>query len=85
MPYYVYIIQSELDGSYYTGSTRDLNERLQRHNEGRSVYTKTKRPWHLVYSEEFIDRSSAIRSENAIKRQKSTVSIEALVERSRRS
>ena len=85
MPYCVYIIQSELDGSYYTGSTQDLDARLSRHNQGHSKYTKTKRPWKLVYHEEFIDRPSAIRRKNAIKRQKSTVSIEALIERSRRS
>ena len=42
MPYYVYILQSEKDGTYYIGSTQDLDERLKRHNEGRSKYTKTK-------------------------------------------
>ena len=83
MPYYVYIIQSELDGSYYTGSTRDLNERLQRHNEGRSVYAKTKRPWHLVYSEEYPDRSSAVKRENQIKRRKDKEFLRTLVRTSR--
>ncbi|MFO7601004.1 MAG: GIY-YIG nuclease family protein [Candidatus Desulfacyla sp.] len=40
MPYYVYIIQSEKGGTYYVGSTQDLNSRLDRHNQGRSKYTK---------------------------------------------
>jgi hypothetical protein len=35
MPYFVYIIRSELDGSYYVGSTRDLSEKIRRHNQGR--------------------------------------------------
>ena len=79
MPYYVYIIQSELDKSYYIGSTQDLVERLKRHNQGRSRYTKTKRPWILVYSEEFPDRSSAMKRENYIKNKKSRSYINTLI------
>ena len=83
MPYYVYIIQSQKDGSYYTGSTRDLDERLQRHNQGRSKYTRAKRPWELVYSEEFRERASAVQRENEIKGRKRTAFIENLVRTSR--
>ncbi|MBW2204516.1 MAG: GIY-YIG nuclease family protein [Deltaproteobacteria bacterium] len=57
MPYFVYILRSTVDGSYYVGSTQDLNERLDRHNQGRSKYTKSKRPWQLIYHEEYPDRS----------------------------
>jgi predicted GIY-YIG superfamily endonuclease len=32
MAYYVYILQSVLDGTYYFGSTQNLEERLERHN-----------------------------------------------------
>ena len=85
MAFYVYIIQSELDGSYYVGSTQDISERLERHNQGRSKYTKAKRPWQLVYSEEYQDRSSAVKRENEIKRQKNKDYIDRLVERSRQS
>jgi len=70
MAFYVYIIQSELDGSYYIGSTQDLDERLKRHNQGRSKYTKPKRPWKLTYCEEFFDRSSAMKREQEINRHK---------------
>jgi putative endonuclease len=70
MTYYVYIIQSFKDGSYYIGSTQNLEERFQRHNEGRSKYTKLKRPWDLVYYEEHPSRSSAVKRENEIKRRK---------------
>jgi len=83
MPYYVYILQSLKDGTYYIGSTRNLEERLERHNQGRSKYTKAKRPWKLVYHEEYPNRSKAVRRENAIKGQKSTESIEALIRTSR--
>ncbi|MCF8143197.1 MAG: GIY-YIG nuclease family protein [Deltaproteobacteria bacterium] len=84
MPYYVYILQSEKDGSYYVGSTQDLNSRLDRHNQGRSNYTKAKRPWQLVCSEEFPDRSSAMKRENQIKRRKDKIFIKSLVRPSRR-
>ena len=78
MAFYVYIIQSLKDGSYYIGSTQNLEERLARHNQGRSKYTKSKRPWELVYYEEHPDRSNALKRESRIKRQKSREAIEAL-------
>jgi len=71
MPFFLYIIQSQKDNSYYVGTTRDLSKRLERHNQGRSKYTKNKRPWKLVYSEEHPDRSTAMKREYAIKRRKS--------------
>ena len=83
MPYFVYIIESFKDGSYYVGSTQNLNDRIARHNQGRSKYTKTKRPWNLIYSEEHPDRSSAVRREEQIKRRKSKDFIETLVRTSR--
>ena len=85
MTYFVYIIQSLKDGTYYVGSTRDLNERLERHNQGRSNYTKAKRPWKLRYSEKHPDRSSASIRENEIKSRKSKSYIESLVRASRQS
>ncbi|MCF8119871.1 MAG: GIY-YIG nuclease family protein [Deltaproteobacteria bacterium] len=45
--YYVYILQSEKDSTYYVGSTQDLESRLERHNQGRSKYTKGKGPWKI--------------------------------------
>ena len=70
MSFHVYIIQSQKDGSYYVGSTQDLKERIGRHNQGRSTYTRSKCPWELVYYEEHADRSSAIKREREIKRHK---------------
>ena len=79
MTYYLYIIQSAMDDSFYIGSTQNLDERLTRHNQGRSKFTKTKCPWHLVYFEEHPDRSSAMKREYAIKRKKSKDYIESLI------
>ncbi len=49
MPYFIYIIQSEVDFSFYTGYTSHLEKRILDHNEGLSRYTSAKKPWKLVY------------------------------------
>jgi putative endonuclease len=75
MTFSVYILESLKDGSYYVGSTNNLEDRLKRHNEGRVAYTKPKRPWELVYS-------SAAKREYEIKKHKSREFIEALIKNS---
>ena len=81
MAYYLYIIQSDKDDSFYIGTTQNLDERILRHNQGRSKYTKSKRPWNLVYFEEHADRSDAMKREYAIKRRKSREYLAKLIER----
>ena len=50
---YMYILKCS-DGSYYTGSTRDLEKRIYQHQQGKgSNYTKTRLPVKLVYFEEY--------------------------------
>ena len=83
MPYFVYILKSIRDGSYYVGSTQDLFSRVERHNQGRSKYTRNKRPWELLYSEEYPDRSAAIKREKEIKKRRRREYIESLVRTSR--
>ncbi len=42
------------DGSYYVGSARHINERMQEHFVGQgSTYTSKRMPVELVYAEEF--------------------------------
>ncbi len=79
MAYYVYILRSFKDGTYYVGSTQDLESRIKRHNQGRTKYTKPKRPWELVYHEKHPDRSGAMKREYAIKRKKSKDYIKSLI------
>ena len=53
MSSYMYILKCS-DGSFYTGSTRELDKRVQEHNMGMGAnYTKKRRPVELVYFEEF--------------------------------
>ena len=81
MGHFVYILYSISRDRYYVGSTSDLEERLNRHNAGATTSTKSGRPWKVVYSEEFLTRSDSLKRENEIKRQKSRVYIEGLIDR----
>ncbi|HLD35706.1 MAG TPA: GIY-YIG nuclease family protein [Planctomycetota bacterium] len=83
MAFYVYILKSIKDNSFYIGQTRNLEERLQRHNSGRSRFTSGKRPWKIVYSEECATREFAQKRENEIKAEKSKEYIERLINKSR--
>lgn len=75
----IYILRSEIDKSYYIGSTKNIESRIIRHNKGYSRYTKTKRPWILVYNEEYKTLSEAKAKEYYLKSLKSKVSIEKLI------
>jgi putative endonuclease len=68
--YFVYILKSKIDNSFYIGQTNDLNKRLEYHNQGLSKYTRRKMPWILVYFEEFNTRSVAIKRERFLKKQR---------------
>ena len=70
MVHYVYLLQSETDASFYIGYSTDIKRRLTEHNEGRSAYTARKIPWKLVYWEEFEDKTTALRRELFLKKQK---------------
>ncbi len=50
---YMYILRCN-DGTYYTGSTYDLERRLWEHQNGQGAnYTKVRLPVELVYFEEY--------------------------------
>lgn len=66
--YYVYIIQSKLDQSYNKGHTQNYFERLVKHNNLESTYTKRKAPWKLVYLEIYTSRREALMREKSLKK-----------------
>ena len=68
MPYYVYILQSKADQSFYKGYTEDPIKRLQQHNGGEMQYTSTKMPWKLVYVELFGNKTDALFRERNLKK-----------------
>ena len=65
--YWVYILECS-DGTYYTGITTDVQQRVETHNIGRGAkYTASRRPVRLVYSESQPGRAEATRREMEIK------------------
>ena len=65
--WFVYILLCH-DNSLYTGITKDLQRRLQEHNDGVGAkYTRGRRPVSLFYWERQPNRASATSRENAIK------------------
>lgn len=65
--FFCYIVECA-DGSYYTGWSLDPARREKQHNCGRGAkYTRLHRPVHLVYVEEQLDLSAAMKRERAIK------------------
>jgi predicted GIY-YIG superfamily endonuclease len=68
MSYIVYILLCS-NGSYYTGSTDDMQRRLFEHQEGLSptAYTFRRRPVKLVWSEEVATLDDAMLHEHQIK------------------
>lgn len=58
--YYVYILRSGENGSYYIGQTKDLENRLQRHNAGHMRSTRAHAPFEIIYSEAYTTRKEAV-------------------------
>ena len=79
VPWFVYVIQSECDGSYYVGHTHDLQLRLVHHNAGWSRSTKAMRPWKMFYWETVSSKAEAMKREKEIKAMKSRKYIERLI------
>ncbi len=69
MSYFVYILEC-MDGSLYTGITKDVAKRLEEHNCSNkgAKYTRARRPVKLVYEETSLNRSSASKREYQIKK-----------------
>jgi putative endonuclease len=64
----VYIILCT-DGSFYTGYTKDVDERARLHANGRGArYTKMHKPQKIAYVEQFTSRAEAMRREKSIKK-----------------
>jgi putative endonuclease len=76
----MYILKSQINGQYYIGQTQDLTLRLVNHNAGKVRSTKSKKPWVLLYSEAYVNRSKAFARESQIKSWKSRKAIERLIQ-----
>jgi putative endonuclease len=64
---WLYILECR-DGTYYTGSTQDIERRLYEHQNGLGAnYTRKRLPVRLVFCQEFSSISDAFYREQQIK------------------
>lgn len=79
---YTYMVECR-DGSFYTGWTMHLKERMKCHNRGKGAkYTRSRLPVKLVYYEVFSTKKEAMQREYAIKQLKRKDKLMLLAERS---
>lgn len=66
--WYIYILLCS-DGSYYIGHTNNIEQRVERHNQGRgSNWTAKRLPVTLAYFEEFSTQNEAVQRETQLKK-----------------
>ncbi len=63
---YTYILKCS-DGTFYTGCTNSIENRLDRHQKGDVHYTKDKLPVKLVFHAAFPDKYKAFEFERYLK------------------
>jgi putative endonuclease len=65
--YYVYVIKSIKDGSYYKGRTENINRRLTEHNNGKTKSNRINKPFRLIHVELTDNLENAIKLEKYLK------------------
>ncbi len=66
--YYTYMLKCK-DGTLYTGSTNNIENRLVKHRQGKGAkYTRGRLPVELVYLEKCENKSNALKREIEIKK-----------------
>jgi putative endonuclease len=66
--YVVYVLYSEKFNKIYIGFTHDLENRVKSHNElGKKGWTKSFRPWTVLYKEAYDQKSAAMTREKQLK------------------
>ena len=75
----MYILKSIKNGTYYIGSTVNLERRIQEHNMGLSRFTATFRPWKIVYEESYQSLGEVRKREKQLKSWKKRKALETLI------
>ena len=70
MPYYVYMLLTNHKRTYYSyvGYTNDLKRRLNYHNTSKGAKFTRGRSWKLIYKNSYDNKSSAIKNEYKLKK-----------------
>jgi putative endonuclease len=77
--FYVYILKSESANKSYVGHTNNLERRLAEHNSGKSQFTRTYKPWRVIYSGKFETRLEAIEREKYFKSSSGRIFIKSIL------
>lgn len=57
------------DGTLYTGSTNNLEKRVEAHNAGKGAkYTRGRTPVEVVYTDEYVTQGLALHEEANLKK-----------------
>jgi len=62
----IYLLKNQ-NGAYYFGSTNNLARRFNEHNQGKSISTRSQKPWHLATKKEYENIIIARRLEQKMK------------------
>ena len=80
MEFLVYILYSEKFNKTYVGFTSNLIGRIKSHNELGYDWTKSFRPWKVVYIEVFENKTDAIKKEKYFKTGKGRIEKDKIIE-----
>ena len=81
MEYYLYILYSKSEDKYYIGHTADIKGRLLKHNANHKGFTGKNNDWEILYSEIYSTKTEAYARERQIKKWKSRIRIQSLIEK----
>ena len=66
--FYVYFIESKKVNKIYVGFTeKNPFSRTEEHNKSSNDWTKSRKPFELIYYEEYVCKADALRRENFYK------------------
>ena len=67
MIFYTYVLISERDKKFYIGFTKNIHQRIRKHNDGLVTSTEHRRPLKLIYFEACLNEKDAIKREKYFK------------------
>ena len=82
MPHFLYILFSKSKTKYYVGETRDISQRLLRHNDHayNNSFTKIANDWEVIFTFECSNKIDALYLERFIKRMKSKIFLKKIIQ-----
>jgi putative endonuclease len=80
--FYVYSLYSETFDKIYIGFSTDVEKRLDAHNDERNKgWTSRYKPWKIIYTEEFDNKTTALKREKQLKTSAGRKFLHVLVEK----